>query len=1578
MKLVYNSQKITAEVVNKITTELTKDASIDELDLSCIENTALKQILPTLKTNKSVKKLSLQHAQSRLSALGYYHYHSANYKHADACRNQPALDATLIAELIKANSTLTQIDLSGQNLTVKGLKAIAEALLSNYQITDLHMSTSSSTNADDFVEITLCKQKIQRYLRRNIALLVTRDEEKSLEIRQAFFGAVSLKKLFAKQQANTDLTSLTFDDCEFGENAGESIGNFVSSKPSLTTLRFTNTSLNKTNCEQLATARSNTLTTINLTNSHIKDEGMEALIPLLESEAPITSLNLTGCGISATGFAHVVETLKTHPTLTTLILNDNPLTTAAPLFKDLLATNNKLTRLEIKQINFDEKGVGVITESVVESLTLQVIEFDRMPNAIRSISKRNAYIAGLTGNEQEVNFSDVPWGENAFAALSERFKERDNLKKLILTGGVLNAITIRHCANFVMEQQTLTHLDLSGNPLAAEGITTLVPALNGHPNLVILNLNNTNCGDEGAKCISQLLTVAVDEKAFESLDFKPALPALKVLCLAQNNITTAALSCLKTALQANETILTHLVLNNNPLTTAASLIRELLLTNGMLIHLDLSGIKFDNNAVNTIAFGLDENISLKEIKLDNKPDWMQAVEERNKYTAKLQGSESCIEFKGGYWGRKTFAHLTNIFAENQNFSALFLTSQALHFNTVIHLVGFIQHHLLTLIQLDLSSNPLRADGTKILVGNLKSSRALTELNLSKTECGDEGAKHIGELLKAPVPLAILNVADNKISNAGLQPIAEGLKEHKTLFELKLSNNSISGEGLNFLADCLLDNHSLTKLVLAHPSLPIYRNNGLQYPAADSDELKGEDILRFVIKLDPEQNPELKAAAQKKARRNTSLTSIEMSAHLQHAAKPSGRITKKNPFFRDALDSYLKKNKSKAHDIITAAQAKKLSDVKRLLSTTSLYVLSEEGDGLLHIAVKRSDVESMKFLTEEKNFNRNLLNKAGKTALAIAHENKNDGVVKLLTPISEEDDSNDDEKAASSTTATANSSNASSSRKPKRKREEKSTTEETTSKIPAEKKAKTEFPKPATSASSSASSSSSSKAATSIAASAPHVVSPTAAASSDAKIDERDTRGYTELYLLISTIGSTQETDPIVKQKLVRAYQLIRSGANPSLATFDQDFKVKKFTALHKAVAIGHYRLMKIVLSSPKSDPNARDENNHTPIDWAVRRSNLQMLDRLLIDRRIKPETIAYALRLLKPTSDKAIAMIQLLEKRQRAGFSALQSGINWSQNLSVTFGGSYGKTKKKVVVDSKKDHAYLAMQNLFSQNRLFNDPKDDKGEKDTAGNPVTANLIFIVSARPYQKSNNPERTKICIELSADLTDDGQHHLKVSSSKDEKADVVTNEIQHFLDRVSAVPSTVFTAASDKRVTKPLTTAEIEEQFKKWQENNRDPNFHQTLHHGEQSLFHHLEQIEVINKILDKLMQDPKFTQGCKVYGVVLNIHSPRYVCENCEIAILGSQNSEQSPFLKVLSAQLQLRGCVLPTFSPFKMLTQVSSYKVYPDKRNAVSATEHQATDLDLRSGDNTVILAHDLSAFEQPNLTQYHSTRLKS
>lgn len=939
----------------------------------------------------------------------------------------------------------------------------------------------------------------------------------------------------------------------------------------------------------------------------------------------------------------------------------------------------------------------------------------------------------------------------------------------------------------------------------------------------------------------------------------------------------------------------------------------------------------------------------------------------------------------------------------------------------LELLKFNSH----LTELNLENNQLGDGNIAWLCESLKNNKQLTVLNLSQTDMGDSGAKALSLLLdeKSALPLAYLDISLNRIATLGISEIGSKLEHNRFLHTIIVDNNQINYDGMLVLANSLIANRSLTTLSVC--------GNMLDKPIdqCSSSELKNysENIDKFVRILFPPPASSSKKRDIKKAQYNTPITKLfvfpekvtfpeteyeepidrseKMKAlwrgmektdsqvkskikkqkegfkkkklELKKQKKSDEKELKKKNSLVDKINSsvkiFLQENESKSKSLVTAVLSGKWNKIPSLLKTVSVHTFSEDGDSLLHLAVKKDSVEIVKILLEAK-ANAYLLDAEEKTALTIARARENSKIIELL------------------------SENKSSGKKVKRKREAEK--EESSTKIKQKEASKLEniIPPlclPSSSSSSSSSSTSSTLSTALLETTEAHFLDiiangqkfqlahilttdqrstekygikglqlavktnqkDCAASLLERKVDVNapDERGYPPLYAIASQIESDQDEDPTIKNQLLIALMLIRHGAKAHIAVKDLDFKTSGFTVLHKAVARGNYRLMKIILSAGTCNPNQADGNKETALDWAVKQGNLAILARLLIDHRLSKESIEICLRETKP-SDEAK---KLLESRLKKSFPGIDPGIQWTRHLSVLFGNRYGKVKKSLVIDSQAEHATLCLQNNFTKQRLFK-PKDAQAEeKDHEGNPVTASLIFIVSTYKYKKGDNEMRSQIRVPLNFT----GEYHLSLSSQEGEHR---KQEVRY---RASSAPIAFFNHPQ-RQTYRPLKNIEIDEKYKAFQE-NKDPSFHRLFHHGEQALLSHLEQDNVVAQLVQTLSKSPAFIQGCKVYGVILNIHSPRYSCENCEAAILGEQNPEKSNFLRLLAAQLKLIGCILPTYSPLRMLTQVSSYISFHGQ--PIETESHLPLQVDFRACNNQLILAQDLSA-QKSQLTQYQSS----
>lgn len=889
------------------------------------------------------------------------------------------------------------------------------------------------------------------------------------------------------------------------------------------------------------------------------------------------------------------------------------------------------------------------------------------------------------------------------------------------------------------------------------------------------------------------------------------------------------------------------------------------------------------------------------------------------FFAKKKSDDGLESIKGVIFENCTFdPEAFQIILENlqhtKNLEHLEFQKTKLTDDNVVLLAKLLADKIFPLRTLNLANNEISQQGIAALVEALKESATFLNLNVAFNRIGDEGIKPLTELIThKSSSLASLNISYNDIKNEGLINLAKSLANNHSLIQLVLNGNPIPGTIVETLGNCLKNNKSLTQLFLS------------------GTNVNEEAANRLIEILDPSQDPQF-AKKKKKPTGNSRLTNLLIS-HSKVTYNSGAKVS----LFVNKIKKYLNNNKQLAGVAIDAVVSGKLEKLKELLTngTVSIFIKNEEEDSLLNMAVKHSQYDIAKYLLES-GINRKLFNKQGKTALDLAKEKEDEKMIALLT------------QAVAMTKPSLVQALITPIKKPikKRKNEEGETyhnlnkdevLDELGEDIPFSNK-KPKF--------------------------SDEVIE-------DANLNFLDDDELTSLYVLVNDLLEKRDEEHKQRKKLKSIYTLIKNGAQTNIFADDPILKVK-LTVLHKAVAYDHYRLMKLILSSPNCDPNSLDSQGWTALDWAINRNNLEIVNRLLIDHRLALETVNSAMqhaaekakqqKTKNNNSDVIDTIVQLLQKRHAMKLPAKESGIQFIQKFSVVYGSR--NPKKSVRINAEKEHAQLAVQNNFSRQRLFEPEVDNKKDKikDMAGNPVTASLAFIVSTKRYKQGENYKRCKIRVKI--DFTEN--YHVNGADADD----VVTEKAkERIIARAEAAPKDIF----DRKSFSPHHPETIEVLYKAAQENS-DPTYQQAFHHGEQALLNYLEQEQTIGAILNQLLHAEKFNQGCKVYGVILDIHSPRYVCENCEVGLLGVQNSEQSLFLKLLGQKLVSVGCILPQYSPIRMLIQASGYIPYHSEQ--VTDKEHELLTIDMRACQN-LILAKDLSAFDS-QLTQHHSRKFES
>ncbi|OAQ25001.1 RNI-like protein [Linnemannia elongata AG-77] len=229
----------------------------------------------------------------------------------------------MLVEAIKANSTLTTLDLGDNSVGDNGAQALSEALKTNSTLTTLNLLYNSIGSN----------------------------------------GAVALSKAL---KTNSTLTTLNLGGYLIGDNGAQALSEALKTNSTLTTLNLLYNSIGDNGARALSEAfkTNSTLTTLNLQCNSIGDNGAQALSEALKTNSTLTTLNLLYNSIGDNGARALSEAFKTNSTLTTLNLQCNSIgDNGAQALSEALKTNSTLTSLDLGGNSIGGNGAQALSEA---------------------------------------------------------------------------------------------------------------------------------------------------------------------------------------------------------------------------------------------------------------------------------------------------------------------------------------------------------------------------------------------------------------------------------------------------------------------------------------------------------------------------------------------------------------------------------------------------------------------------------------------------------------------------------------------------------------------------------------------------------------------------------------------------------------------------------------------------------------------------------------------------------------------------------------------------------------------------------------------------------------------------------------------------------------------------------------------------------------------------------------------------------------------------------------------------------------------------------------------------------------
>ena len=495
----------------------------------------------------------------------------------------------------------------------------------------------------------------------------------------------SLSTLCLALRVNTSLTSLDLSNNSIGDEGASSLSDALRVNTSLTSLNLPGNSIGDEGASSLSEAlRVNTsLTSLDLSNNSIGVEGASSLSEALRVNTSLTSLNLRYNPIGGEGASSLSEALRVNTSLTTLYLFLNSIgDEGASSLSEALRVNTSLTSLDLSNNSIGVEGASSLSEALRVNTSLTSLNLRYNPisgEGASSLSEALRVNTSLTTLYLFLNSI----GDEGASSLSEALRVNTSLTSLDLCVNSIGGEGASSLSEALRVNTSLTSLDLRCNSIGYEGTNSLSGALRVNTSLTSLYLSENSIGDEGASSFSEALRV---NTSLTSLD------------LSHNSIGDEGASFLSEALRVN-TSLTSLDLSHNSIgDEGASFLSEALRVNTSLTSLDLQKISIGDEGASSLSEALRVNTSLTSLDLSVNSIGDEGASSLSE-AVRVNTSLTSLDLKYNSIGDEGASSL----------------SGALRVNT-------------SLTSLDLRCNSIGYEGTNSLSGALRVNTSLTSLH----------------------------------------------------------------------------------------------------------------------------------------------------------------------------------------------------------------------------------------------------------------------------------------------------------------------------------------------------------------------------------------------------------------------------------------------------------------------------------------------------------------------------------------------------------------------------------------------------------------------------------------------------------------------------------------------------------------------------------------------------------------------------------------------------------------------------------------------------------------------------------
>ncbi|KAL0233167.1 hypothetical protein GEMRC1_011912 [Eukaryota sp. GEM-RC1] len=246
-------------------------------------------------------------------------------------RHRSTISLPLI-ELLKANDTVTSIDLRNKSVRDEGARALADVLKVNSRVT-------------------------------------------SIDCRDNSVGDEGARALAEALKVNTAVKCIDLGSNSIGRQGARALAEALKVNPTVTSIDVWNNYIGDEGVTALAEAlKVNTaVTCINLGSNSIGDEGARALAEALKLSTAVTIIDLWNNSIGDEGARALAEALKVNTTFTSVDLSDNSIGhEGARALADALKVSTAILCIDLGSNSIGSKGARALAEALKVNRTIKV------------------------------------------------------------------------------------------------------------------------------------------------------------------------------------------------------------------------------------------------------------------------------------------------------------------------------------------------------------------------------------------------------------------------------------------------------------------------------------------------------------------------------------------------------------------------------------------------------------------------------------------------------------------------------------------------------------------------------------------------------------------------------------------------------------------------------------------------------------------------------------------------------------------------------------------------------------------------------------------------------------------------------------------------------------------------------------------------------------------------------------------------------------------------------------------------------------------------------------------------------